>query len=78
MVVIEKFTKWIEAKPINKLDGKTAVNFMGGIIFKFDIPHSIINVNEQTLLQRISRVSASLWSLWWIFLPSAVTQHLLH
>lgn len=45
LVVVDKFTKWTEAKPIRKLDGKTRVNFMRGIIFRFGIPHSIITDN---------------------------------
>ena len=27
LVVVDKFTKWIEAKPIKKLDGNTVVTF---------------------------------------------------
>jgi hypothetical protein len=26
LVAVDKFTKWVEAKPIRKLDGKTALN----------------------------------------------------
>jgi ribonuclease HI len=33
LVAVDKFTKWIEAKPIMKLDGPTAVNFIKGVIF---------------------------------------------
>ncbi|KAK1650746.1 hypothetical protein QYE76_068551 [Lolium multiflorum] len=32
LVMIDKFTKWIEAKPIKKLDGSTAVTFLKEII----------------------------------------------
>ena len=28
LVVVDKFMKWIEAKPIKKLDGPTAVKFI--------------------------------------------------
>ena len=28
LVAVDKYTKWVEAKPIKKLDGKTAVKFI--------------------------------------------------
>ena len=31
LVVVDKFTKWIEAKPIKKLNGPTAVTFIADI-----------------------------------------------
>ncbi|KAK1678178.1 hypothetical protein QYE76_039026 [Lolium multiflorum] len=42
LVMIDKFTKWIEAKPIKKLDGSTGVTFLKEIIARFGYPHSII------------------------------------
>ena len=45
LVAVDKFTKWVEAKPIKKLDGKTATNFIIEITTRFGIPHSIITDN---------------------------------
>ena len=45
LVMIDKFTKWIEVKPIRKLDGKTAVTFLRDIILRYGYPHSIITNN---------------------------------
>ena len=42
---MEKFTKWIEAKPIKKLNDSTAVTFISDIIIRYGIPHSIITDN---------------------------------
>jgi hypothetical protein len=42
LVVVEKFTKWIEAKPIKKLDGSTTITFMRDVILRYDYPHNII------------------------------------
>ncbi|XBI57496.1 hypothetical protein VPH35_038874 [Triticum aestivum] len=39
------FTKWIEAKPIKKLNGPTAVTFISDITIRYGIPHSIITEN---------------------------------
>jgi hypothetical protein len=42
LVAIDKFTKWIEYKPIASLTSAKAVEFIQGIIFRFGIPNSII------------------------------------
>src|SRR3990170_5751745 len=45
LVAVDKFTKWIEAKPIKKLDSKTAIRFLKELIFRYGVPHSIITDN---------------------------------
>ena len=40
-----KFTKWVEVKPIKKLNGPTAVTFIADITTRYGIPHSIITDN---------------------------------
>ena len=45
VVAVDKFTKWIEAKLIKKLDGPTAVTFISDITIRYGIPHSIITDN---------------------------------
>ena len=45
LVAVDKFTKWIEAKPIKKLNGPTAVTFISDITIRYGIPHSIITDN---------------------------------
>ena len=45
LVAVDKFTKWIEAKPIKKLNGPTAVTFISNITIRYGIPHSIITDN---------------------------------
>jgi transposase InsO family protein len=42
LVAINKFTKWIEYKPIASLTLAKAVEFIQKIIFRFGIPNSII------------------------------------
>jgi hypothetical protein len=41
----------VEAKPIRKLDGKTAQKFIKDIVVRFGIPHSIITDNGTNLSQ---------------------------
>ena len=45
LVAVDKFTKWIEARPIKRLDGQTAVGFFQDIIYHYDYPHNIITDN---------------------------------
>jgi hypothetical protein len=45
LVAVDKFTKWIEAKPIKKLDGSSTIKFFNEIITTYGVPHSIITDN---------------------------------
>jgi len=45
LVMVDKFTKWMEVKPIAKCDGETAVKFLKDIILRYGYPHSIITDN---------------------------------
>lgn len=45
LVMVDKFTKWVEVKPIWKCDGHTAVKFLKDIILRYGYPHSIITDN---------------------------------
>jgi hypothetical protein len=45
VVAVDKFTKWIEAKPINKLDGSLTIKFFNEIIVRYGILHNIITDN---------------------------------
>jgi IS30 family transposase len=45
LVAVNKFTKWIEAKPINSPDGASAVKFVKSFVFRFGVPHSIVTDN---------------------------------
>ena len=45
LVMVDKFTKWIEVKPIAKCDRYTVVAFLKDIILRYRNPHSIITYN---------------------------------
>ena len=42
LVAVDKFTKWIEYKPIVKISSDRAVDFISDIIHQFGFPHTII------------------------------------
>ena len=46
---MDKFTKWVEAKPIKKLDGATALKFVKDLVVRFGLPHNIITDNGTNL-----------------------------
>jgi hypothetical protein len=51
LVMVDKFTKWIEVKPISKCDSHTAVKFLKDIILRYGVPHSTITDNGSNFAQ---------------------------
>ena len=49
LVVVDKFTKWVEAEPVSKCDAAKVVQFIKKVIFHFGYPHSIITDNGTNL-----------------------------
>jgi transposase InsO family protein len=45
LVAVDKFSKWIEARPITNLMAEQAVSFCTDIIHRFGVPNSIITDN---------------------------------
>ncbi|XP_072146459.1 uncharacterized protein [Setaria viridis] len=45
-MAVDKFTKWIEAKPITNIRSQDAVEFFLDIIYRFSVPNCIITDNE--------------------------------
>jgi hypothetical protein len=42
---VDKFTNWVEAKPLAKIGSKQVIDFIQDIIFHFGVPNSIITYN---------------------------------
>jgi transposase InsO family protein len=51
-VAVDRFIKWIEAKPVTSADAKAAVNFIHGIVFWFGVPNSIVTDNGSNFTSR--------------------------
>ena len=45
LVAVDKFSKWIKARPIAKIESEQAVLFFCDIIHQFGVPNSIITDN---------------------------------
>ena len=48
-VVVDKFTKWVEAEPVSNCEAATTLQFVKKLIFRFGYPHSIITDNGTNL-----------------------------
>jgi hypothetical protein len=46
LIVVDKLTKWVEAKPPAKIGSKQAMDFIQDIIFCFEFPYSITTDND--------------------------------
>ena len=46
LVVVDKFTKWIEARPISVIKSEKAMLFFLDIVYRFGILNSIIMDND--------------------------------
>ena len=44
--MVDKFTKWIEAKPVKTDESEPVINFISGIVHRYGVPHSIITDND--------------------------------
>jgi transposase InsO family protein len=45
LVAIDKFSKWVEVRPITNLRAQQAVTFFTDIVYRFGVPNSIITDN---------------------------------
>jgi transposase InsO family protein len=45
LVAVDKFSKWVEVRPITNLRAEQAVTFFTDIIYRFGVPNSIITDN---------------------------------
>ena len=42
LVMVDKFTKWIEAKPVKTAEAGPVIDFISGVVHCYGVPHSII------------------------------------
>ena len=45
LVMVDKFTKWIEAKPVKTAESGPLIDFISGVVHRYGVPHSIITDN---------------------------------
>jgi hypothetical protein len=64
LVAVDKFTKWIEAKPIKKLSGSSTIKFFNEIIVRYGVPHSIITDNGTNFTKGVFAKFCSQKGIW--------------
>ena len=45
LVMVDKFTKWIEAKHVKTTESGPVIDFISGVVHRYGVPHSIITDN---------------------------------
>ena len=45
LVMVDKFTKWIESKPVKMAEAGPVIDFISGVVHRYGVPHSIITNN---------------------------------
>ena len=49
LVMVDKFTKWIEAKPVKTAEFGPVIDFISGVVHRYGVPHNIITDNGSNL-----------------------------
>ena len=44
--MVDKFTKWIEAKPVKTAESGPVIDFISGVVHHHGVPHNIITDND--------------------------------
>ena len=52
LIAVDKFTKWIEAKPITNIRSEEAVKFFLVIIYRFGVPNCIITDHGTNFIRK--------------------------
>jgi hypothetical protein len=65
LVAIDKFSKWIEVRPLNSIRSEQAVAFFTNIIHRFGVPNSIITDNDTQFIAESSWTSARITTSGW-------------
>ena len=60
LVAVDKFTKWIEAKPIKNLGACTAISFVRELTFRYGVRIASSRTMGQTLIRTSSELFAPL------------------
>ena len=42
LVMVDKFTKWIEAKPVKTAKARPVIDFISDVVHRYGVPHSIM------------------------------------
>ena len=70
LVMVDMFTKWIEAKPVKTAESGPVIDFIYGVVHRYGIPHSIITDNGTNFTTDEVNSGAKTWASSSTMLPS--------
>ena len=50
LVMVDKFTKWIEARPVKTAESGPVIAFISDVVHRYGVPHSIITDNGSNFI----------------------------
>ena len=68
--MVDKFTKWIEAKPVKRAEARPVIDFISGVVHHYGVPHSIITDNGSNFTANEVKPCVLIWALSLITPPS--------
>ena len=63
LVMVDKFTKWIEAKPVKTAEAGPVIDFISGVVHRYGVPHSIITDNGSNFTADELKTWCLTWAL---------------
>ena len=70
--MVDKFTKWIEAKPVKTAESGLVIDFISGVVHHYGVPHNIITNNGSNFTTDEVKIGAATWALSSIMPPSII------
>ena len=61
--MVDKFTKWIEAKPVKTAEAGPVIEFISGVVHHYGVPHSIITDNSSNVTADEMKTGVLNWAL---------------
>ena len=72
LVMVDKFTKWIEAKPVKTAEAGPVIDFISGVVHRYGVPHNIITDNGSNFTADEVKPGVLIWALSSIMPPSII------
>ena len=57
--MVDKFSKWIEAKPVKTTEFGPVIDFISGVVHRYGVPHNIITDNGKNFTTDDAKTWAS-------------------
>ena len=63
LVMVDKFTKWIEAKRVKMTESGPVIDFISEVVYCYGVPHSIITDNGSNFTAEEVKAWCAKWAL---------------